>query len=190
MIRTLIGRIRRNHALEHATIHMLSRNHTGFAAQGHSNHRGFILNLYGNLTEEQVTAAVQEAFTRMKNGERDLAVHPNCGTVLVTTATFATLAAQIAFAVEQVRQGRDRTTGSVFLNGLPSAILATAVALIASRPIGMHVQRQYTTDGDLGGMQVVRIRRVPPSPITRVFRMLLARGNALPAHSWAVETTG
>ncbi|MCA9975081.1 MAG: hypothetical protein KC413_05000, partial [Anaerolineales bacterium] len=94
MIDQLISRVRRNHGLEHATIHMLSEKHTQFSAQGNSDHRGFNLNVYGSLSEEDVTAAVQEAYRRLKAGQHHLAVHPNCGTVLLTTATLATLAAQ------------------------------------------------------------------------------------------------
>src|SRR5262245_49956230 len=106
MLSQTISRIRRNHGLEHATIHVLSEKHTNFSAQGHSGHRGFHLNIYGNISEEAITNAVEEAYRRMKNGESHLAVHPNCGTVLLTTATLATLAAQLAFGMEQRRQNR------------------------------------------------------------------------------------
>ena len=103
MIENTINRIRRNHGLEHATIHVLSEGHKRFSAQGNSDHRGFHLNIYGDVTEEEVAAAVAEAHRRLRAGERHLAVHPNCGTVLVTTAMLATLAAQAVFTFEQWR---------------------------------------------------------------------------------------
>jgi hypothetical protein len=103
MINSTINRIRRNHGLEHATIHILSEGHKRFSAQGNSDHRGFHLNIYGDVTEEEVAAAVAEAHRRLRAGERHLAVHPNCGTVLVTTALLATLAAQGVFTFEQWR---------------------------------------------------------------------------------------
>ena len=103
MINSTINRIRRNHGLEHATIHILSEGHKRFSAQGNSDHRGFHLNIYGDVTEEEVAAAVAEAHRRLRAGERHLAVHPNCGTVLVTTAMLATLAAQAVFTFEQWR---------------------------------------------------------------------------------------
>ena len=103
MINSTINRIRRNHGLEHATIHVLSEGHKRFSAQGNSDHRGFHLNIYGDVTEEEVAAAVAEAHRRLRAGERHLAVHPNCGTVLVTTALLATLAAQGVFTFEQWR---------------------------------------------------------------------------------------
>ena len=50
MITGTIARIRRNHGLEHATIHVLSEGHKRFSAQGNSDHRGFHLNIYGDVS--------------------------------------------------------------------------------------------------------------------------------------------
>lgn len=190
MIGQFISRIRRNHGLEHATIHVLSDKHSHFSAQGNSNHRGFYLNIYGDISEDQVVEAVEEAYRRMKQGEHHLAVHPNCGTVLLTTATMATLAAQVAFGLEQKRQGSEKTDMAVLFNGLPSAILAAALALIASRPLGLHLQERYTTEGNLGSLQLLSIRRIDPSVTTRFFQMLLTQGRALNVSSYLVETIG
>jgi hypothetical protein len=189
MLKTIISRIRRNHGLEHATIHILSETHKNFSAQGNSDHRGFHLNIYGDINEEDVMNAVETAFKRMKNGEHQLAVHPNCGTVLLTTATMATLAAQAVFSLEQRRQERTKVDSSVLFNALPSAILAVVVSLIVSRPVGVQLQARYTTEGDLGGMQIHSIRRVSASPVTRLFQLLLTGGNqALEAKSYKIET--
>ncbi len=191
MANQLISRVRRNHGLEHATIHMLSAKHRGFSAQGHSDHRGFHLNVYGgSITEQDVVDAVEEAFRRMKGGERQLAVHPNCGTVLLTTATMATLAAQASLGLEQKRQRSDKMSWGVLVNGLPSAILAVVVALIVSRPLGVHLQAKYTTEGDLGDMQIKSIRKISPSPITRLFQLLLTGGKQMQATAYKIETVG
>ncbi|MCB8987761.1 MAG: hypothetical protein H6661_08445 [Ardenticatenaceae bacterium] len=45
--------------------------------------------------------------------------NPNCGTVLLTTATMATLAAQTTLALEQRRQRRPSLDLSVIANALP-----------------------------------------------------------------------
>lgn len=191
MLKKIIGRIQRNHGLEHATIHVLSEKHQGFSAQGNSNHRGFHLNIYSNsLSYDDVIEAVNEAFTRMKGGEHTLAIHPNCGTVLLTTATMTTLAAQAAFAVESVRQGKERTPITVFTGGFSSAILATVIALITSRSVGLHLQEKYTTEGDLGEMQLVQVKQMNPSAITSVFKALLTGGSKVQAQSYFVETIG
>ena len=189
MLTHLLSRIRRNHGLEHATIHVLSEKHKNFSAQGNSDHRGFHLNIYGDINEDDVMDAVETAFRRMKGGEHQLAVHPNCGTVLLTTATMATMAAQAVFSLEQRRQDRDRADTAVLLNALPSAILAVVLSLIVSRPLGVHLQAKFTTEGDLGAMQIRSIRRIPPSLLTRLFQLLLTGGNPeLAAKSYKIET--
>ena len=81
-----ILRVRRNHGLEHATIHLLNRQN--YQLSGRSSDSGFIL--LGDVPTDKVESAVQEAITRMKAGEHKLAIHPNCGTNLVTTGFLAT----------------------------------------------------------------------------------------------------
>src|SRR5512134_1340101 len=82
-----IRRTRRNHGLEHATIHVLSGRR--YRLSGRSDDSGFIL--LGEVPTEAVETAASEALRRMKNGEHGLAVHPNCGTNLVTTGFLASL---------------------------------------------------------------------------------------------------
>ena len=189
---SVLSRIRRNHGLEHATIHVLSEGQKRFSAQGNSDHRGFHLNVYGDVTEAEVTAAVAEAHRRLNAGEHHLAVHPNCGTVLVTTAALATLAAQTVLAVENWREPKAGRVGPAsFLNAMPGAIVAVVVALIVGRPLGVQLQERYTVDGDLRDLEVVSVRRIPPSPITRLFHLLLTGGNSeLQAKSYFVQTAG
>jgi hypothetical protein len=189
-INSFLSRTRRNHALEHATIHMLSERHKNFSAQGNSNHRGYFLNIYGDISEDDVRVAVDEAYRRLKDGEHHLAVHPNCGTVLLTTAAMGALASQTAFGLEQRRQGRRTMDLNVFFNGLPGAILAGVLSLILSRPVGMALQEKLTTDGDLGNLEVVSVRKINPSLVTRIFQVLLTPGKDLQVRAYRVETAG
>ncbi len=194
MITRTVNRIRRNHGLEHATIHVLSESHKRFSAQGNSDHRGFHLNIYGEVTPDEVCAAAAEAQRRLREGERQLAVHPNCGTVLVTTATLATLAAQAALAWEQRRapagDGHGRSLTTAF-NALPGAILAVVAALIVGRPLGLTLQERYTVDGDIADLEIVSVQPVAVSPVARLFQLLLTAGNsALPPKSYFVRTVG
>jgi hypothetical protein len=186
----LVDRTRRNHGLEHATIHVLSERHKQFSAQGNSDFRGFHLNIYGDVAEEDVIDAVHEAHRRMKAGEHHLAVHPNCGTVLLTTATLGAVATQSAFGLEQRRQKRPHMDMSVFFNGLPSAILAGVLSLIVARPVGMAIQARFTTDGDLRDMEIAEVKRTQPSVITRVFQLLLAPGKDLDVNAYRIRTRG
>lgn len=187
MSTNLVQRTRQNHGLEHATIHILSEKHQGFGAQGNSTHRGFHLNLYGPMTAEAVEAAVHEALRRMQGGEENLALHPNCGTVLLTTATLTTLVGQAVFAVEQRRLKRQNLDVGSFLNVLPTAVLAVVLTLIASKPVGMYFQ-SYTTTGKMPELRIKRIERVSPSPITHFFRVLLGRNKRIQTSSYFIET--
>ena len=192
MLDQTISRIRRNHGLEHATIHVLTEKYKQFSAQGNSDHRGFSLNIYGNLDEYQVEAAVKEAHERLRRGEHHLAVHPNCGTVLVTTASLATLAVQLVFGTESLRgdASSNNKLTKIFNTG-PMAVLMAALAIIVSRPLGMKLQAKYTTDGRIGDMEVVRVRKVSPSIITRLFHILLVGGqDRYQPTAYRIETQG
>lgn len=148
----VVARIRRNHGLEHATIHMLSRRPGAGRIAGHSDANGFWL--FGNLDEEQISRAVEEALSRLRAGERHLAIHPNCGTNLVTSGILAGMAGAIAMS------GAGRSArGS--LARLPFAAFFATLALILSRPLGTRIQQQITTTGDPADLEILSIERRP-----------------------------
>ncbi len=144
----LVSRIRRNHGLEHATIHILSQRFPNTPMAGHSDTDGFWL--LGNLPTEAVQQAVRDALTRLRAGERDLAVHPNCGTNLVTAGTLAGLAGGLAM-MGSGRRWRDR------LERLSLAATLATLALIVAQPLGNFLQREVTTSGDPQSLEVVEI---------------------------------
>ncbi len=141
-----ILRVRRNHGLEHATIHILSRGN--YQLSGRSSDRGFIL--IGSVPTEQVESAVQEALSRMQAGEHKLALHPNCGTNLVTTGFLATAIAFLGFAGGGWRRGWARFSNMMIL---------MMAAILFSKPVGMSLQRHITTAGDLGDLSLISVRR-------------------------------
>lgn len=144
-----VSRIRRNHGLEHATIHMLSAKNPRQALAGHSDTSGFWL--LGDVSLEEVQRAVGEALARLRAGERDLAIHPNCGTNLVTSGMAAGLAG--AFAMAGARNDRER------IDRLPLAGLFAMIALMLSRPLGTRIQQRITTSGEPGDLHVTDIRQ-------------------------------
>jgi len=95
--------LRQVHALEHATVWMLSNPSRQWQAYrpdaaidndvfgGMSTDRGFYL--YGNVSIQELRQAAQTALHRITSGDWDLAVHPRCGTNLsvgmLLTAGFA-----------------------------------------------------------------------------------------------------
>ncbi len=143
----VLSRIRRNHGLEHATIHILSKKVPGISTAGHSDAGGFWL--LGDLDTEQVRAAVHEALARMRAGEHHLAVHPNCGTNFVVSGAFAGLAG--AAALMGARRPSDK------LSRLPLAMTFATIALILVHPLGFRVQQRVTTSGHPGTLEIVGI---------------------------------
>ena len=146
----LIRRVRRNHGLEHATIHLLSRKYPDLRAIGRSDTSGFTL--YGNVPTEVVQQVASQALERMRNGEHKLALHPNCGTNLVTAALLGTGATLLVLAgSEKERFGR--------LQRLPLLVTGLLLAAIMGQPLGMRLQQHVTTLGDPGDLTITKIER-------------------------------
>lgn len=146
----IVRRTRRNHALEHATIHVLSRRVRGLRMAGRSDGSGFVL--IGDADTNQVIRAVSDALGRLRSGERGLAIHPNCGTNLVTTGYLTSFTALL------VTRGANRRSESL-LERLPLLMMAMVAAVLVSQPIGTWLQRHITTDGDPADLEVLRIDR-------------------------------
>jgi len=142
----LILETRRNHALEHATLHILARTYRTSMA-GHSNPTGFFL--FGDIKTEDVKTAATEAFNRLNAGESGLAVHPGCGTNLVTAAVLPA-----TFAWAPIR-GAKSTFWRVWL--IPIAILFAVFGYLLSKPLGPWLQAHITTEAELGNMQIMDI---------------------------------
>lgn len=145
-----IRRVRRNHGLEHATIHMLSRKIKNLSIAGRADGSGFYL--YGEADTEKIREAADEALRRMKAGEHKWAVHPNCGTGLVTTSLMTSLAAVIGLSGTK----DDRREVA---NRLPLVMLLTIGALIVSQPMGLSFQEHFTTLGEPGDLEIADITR-------------------------------
>jgi Domain of unknown function (DUF6391) len=138
---------RRNHALEHATIHILSAHFPGRPMAGHSNPTGFLL--VGDLPTEDVREAVTQALTRLQNGEHALAIHEGCGTNYVVIGG---LAAVFAFAgMSGTKNNRER------LERIPLVTLLSILAFMIGQPLGAALQKGVTTEPDPGGMTLVDV---------------------------------
>jgi hypothetical protein len=143
----LILKTRRNHALEHATLHLLAHKYGSQSMGGHSNPTGFYL--FGNLRLEDIAEAATEAMKRLKAGESKLAIHEGCGTNLVTVAF---LPGTFAWApLMRVRSIRWR------LLLLPLALVFGVFGFILSKPLGSWLQKHITTEADLGDLQITDV---------------------------------
>src|SRR5262245_7372193 len=130
---------RRNHALEHATLHMLAAKYPKQPMAGHSNPTGFFI--LGNFSAEEVTDAVIEAMSRLRAGEHDLAIHAGCGTNLATTVLLAGALAWFAL------RGARSTFGRILR--LPFAVAFAAFGTVLSRPLGPVIQQRITTEAEI-----------------------------------------
>jgi hypothetical protein len=158
---SIIEMIRRNHALEHATIHVLTRVNPDLSLIGRSDWGGY--SLYGEVATAQVESAAHEALARLRSGERNLALHPRCGTMLATTGVLSGLAVFLTLGLSNPR-GRLRWAT------LPEAILAATTAALLAHPLGLLVERYVTTSSDIGNLSIVRVYRKPGRsvPVHRV----------------------
>jgi len=144
----VFSRIRRNHGLEHATLHTLATSLPHTMLAGHSDMGGFWI--IGDVPRDVLHTAVQEAITRLRSGESALAIHPNCGTNIVTAGALAGLAGGMAM-LGSGKRIRDQ------LARLPIAAMLATIALIIAQPLGLLLQERITTSGKPGSLEVTSI---------------------------------
>ena len=141
----LIGRMRHNHAVEHATMHILSEALPGIGLVGRSTPYGFYI--YGEVPTETVLSAAREGLRRLQAGERRLAVHPNCGTSLVVSGAMAGLGSFIIL-------GRKTKSFWERLRLLPVACAAATLGIVMARPLGPVVQARLSTSANVRSMRI------------------------------------
>jgi hypothetical protein len=141
-----ISRVRRNHALEHATLQVLGQKRPHTPMAGYSDWGG--ITILGNVSTEELQEAVEEARTRLVAGEHGLAIHAHCGT---NFATSGLVAGSVAWLVMLGEGGEKRA------KRLPLVVSLVTIALILSLPLGPLVQRRITTDAQIGELEVTQI---------------------------------
>ena len=138
-------RTRQNHALEHATVTLLARTLPNLNASARSNARGFII--FADLPLGEVRLASEEALGRLRAGESELAIHPNCGTNLAVGLTTAIVGSLFALTALRPRT-RIVTMAAGSLAGMTVA-----------RPVGTLMQRYITTLSDVRDIRIRSVRR-------------------------------
>ncbi|MGQ9491620.1 MAG: DUF6391 domain-containing protein [Anaerolineae bacterium] len=152
---SLAKTLRQHHAIEHATVTLLSQRLPGVRIVAHSDLEGFTV--IGDVDTATLQATVEEALARLQRGEKGLAVHPNCGTNLVTAGTLAGLSALL------LASGRNRS----WWDRLPSAILGATLALVVAGPAGYWMQINVTTSADVRERRVAAVHRIAGGPVVR-----------------------
>ena len=146
MLRRWAEAIRRNHALEHATVAVLLARHGPRRLAGRASVDGFLL--FGDIEIEEVTSCAREALRRLQAGQSSLAISPLCGTNIAVAGFVAAAAATSVFSMGS-RSGR-----------FPNAFVAAMLGVILSQPVGRLVQERLTTSPDLASVEVLGTRVV------------------------------
>lgn len=136
-------RIRQNHALEHGTVTILTRERPDLVVSARSNAHGFII--FADLDLGLVRRSCNEALFRLQSGEAELAIHPNCGTNLAVGTSLAMIGSLFALTAL-----RPRTR-------VASALASGIAGIAAARPLGEVVQRYVTTHPDLHDVHIVSV---------------------------------
>jgi hypothetical protein len=139
------GAVRQNHALEHATIVLLSRKYPEVRFSGISFAAGFFV--FGDVPAETVLLAAQEALFLLRSTQPELAIHERCGTNLAVAGMLTGLS---AMAVAKMRRPYSTVN---------NVILAATAAIVAARPLGLVVQRYVTTQTPNTSMNIVNVSR-------------------------------
>src|SRR5438132_2144405 len=137
------GAVKQNHALEHATIVLLSRKFPDVRLAGISFAAGFFV--FGDVPTEAILPAAREALTLLRTTTPELAIHERCGTNLAVSGMLTGLS---AMAVARMRRP---------YNTLNNVILASTAALILARPLGLMAQRYVTTQTPNASMTIEKV---------------------------------
>jgi hypothetical protein len=133
--------VKRNHALEHATVNVLEERYGTSRVAGYAQRDGFRLVAPRPIPAEIVLQAAQEGLDRLQRGERKLAIHTRCGTsLLVSNFLFSLLFIVLLVAAHRFSLG--------------TILLAILLAFIISKPLGMMVQKYLTTSTDVKNLYI------------------------------------
>jgi membrane protein implicated in regulation of membrane protease activity len=134
--------LRRNHALEHATIVVMMQREPGRRFNGFSDDDGFFV--LGVRSTDDGDGAAREALKRLRAGEKGLAIHRNCGTTIVAANMLAAVFFLAAMGVGLYLEW------PLYLLILGSV----ALSLLLRVPLSLLLQRFVTTDSDLSNAEV------------------------------------
>lgn len=168
-LKTMFGNkiLRRNHALEHATIAVMMEREPGRKLNGFSNDDGFYVQ--GARSLEEVDSAARAARDRLHEGEKRLAIHRNCGTTIVA----ANLLAAVTF-IGVIAAGLFMGMGL----GIEFYLLLVAgmlVSLMLRVPLSLFLQRFVTTQHNLSNAEVGWVEPANPNDLRAgIVGMLLA----------------
>ena len=136
-------RLRKNHALEHATINVIEEYYGDQRLSGMAREDGFFI--LGQLPPGLVEKAARVGLQRLKSGASELVVHKRCGTSLA----MANLVSALVFIFLLLNSGH-----FTFFY----LVLALLAAHILGPVLGRIIQRHLTTSTDLSDLFIAGAR--------------------------------
>lgn len=143
----MLSHIRKNHAMEHATLHLLTKAMPNVSFSGYSFIKGFWI--MGKAELQDVQKNVEMAYAKLKNGEHQLAVHPGCGTNIAVTGLCTAAAAMLTTLGLSEEDSK--------LERFSAFTTAGMVGALIGRPLGPKMQKYITTDADVHDLTIVSI---------------------------------
>jgi hypothetical protein len=146
----IVGResVRRNHALQHATINVIEERFGSSGLEGRTLKHGFTLD--GAASADEVLTAAQEGLSRLKAGEHRLAMRRRCGSTLAPAGFLCAMVfLGVLLAAHQLS----------LLNIVIAVLLANALSPVVSNLL----QRFFSSVADVSGLCIVGLSGEPAS---------------------------
>lgn len=143
LFRVLSNRkVRKNHAMEHATINIIDEKSGLAGLSGMASENGFAIR--GMVDPDDVLGAAREAQRRLSAGEKGLALSRRCGTTIVVVNTISAMIFILILLL----------TGKL---GLVPVLVSFLAAYFLGPLASPWVQRFITTDPDVGRIEVTGV---------------------------------
>ena len=136
---------RRNHAIEHATVSILTEQKVKSAVLGFAIPSGFLI--YSKSNKDEIVSAANHGLKLMKSGVYEISISQFCGTNLVVAALLT--------GVSTVLLGKILGKKSKNILNITNGFLLSA---LLSKPIGRIVQKYVTTDPNVKNIQIENSR--------------------------------
>ena len=133
--------VRRNHAIEHATVSILTEQKIKSAVIGFAIPSGFII--YSKSNKDEILSAANHGLKLMKSGVSEISISQFCGTNLVVAAL---LTGASTILLGKILGKKSKNILNITNGFLLSALL--------SKPIGRIVQKYVTTDSNVKNIQI------------------------------------
>jgi ABC-type transport system involved in cytochrome bd biosynthesis fused ATPase/permease subunit len=141
-----LSSVRKNHALEHATLNILEKKLTSRRLAGFSDAGGFWL--IGDVPTDVLLENARQALKRLQAGEHELAMHANCGTNVVASGLIAGSLAWLGMV----------GAGKSFykkVRRIPLVALMVMLGYELGKPLGPKLQQKMIKTGEIQDLEVL-----------------------------------